>query len=85
MPSVDSLLIIFSDQICSLPHVVQPFPERVKMPAEYSCPTCNETFEEETVEAVILRASQHNHQHHGGPVSLTPELEAALRATVVEH
>ena len=55
------------------------------MPAEYSCPTCNETFEEETVEAVILRAAQHNHQHHGGPESLTPELEAALRATVVER
>jgi hypothetical protein len=52
------------------------------MIAEYHCATCNMTFQEETVEAVILRASTHNHEHHGGPASITPEIEAALRAAV---
>jgi Protein of unknown function (DUF1059) len=55
-----------------------------EMLAEYHCPTCNETFREETVEAVLKRAAAHNHDHHGGPESLTPELEAALRAQIRE-
>jgi hypothetical protein len=52
------------------------------MIAEYHCATCNETFREETVEAVLKRAAAHNHAHHGGPESLTPEIEAALRAQI---
>ncbi|MEW6582456.1 MAG: DUF1059 domain-containing protein [Actinomycetota bacterium] len=54
------------------------------MVAEYHCATCKETFAEETVEAVIKRAAAHNHKHHGGPESITPEIEAALRALVRE-
>jgi len=52
------------------------------MPAEYQCPTCNETFREETPEALLKRAAAHHHSHHGGPESLTPELEAALRGEI---
>ncbi len=52
------------------------------MPGEYHCLTCNETFREETPEAVLKRAAAHNHSHHGGPESLTPELEAALRGEI---
>lgn len=52
------------------------------MIAEYHCETCNETFSENTVEGVLKRAAAHNHQHHGGPESLTPELEASLRAAI---
>ena len=54
------------------------------MIAEYTCPTCNETFREETAEAVLKRAAAHNHRHHGGPESLTPELEARLRGLIRE-
>jgi len=54
------------------------------MIAEYRCATCNETFREETAEAALKRAAAHNHAHHGGPESLTPELEAALRAQIRE-
>lgn len=54
------------------------------MPAEYHCPTCNETFQEESYEGVIKRAAAHAHDHHGGPAQITPELEAALRANVRE-
>ncbi|MDX6646171.1 MAG: hypothetical protein QOK40_1898 [Miltoncostaeaceae bacterium] len=54
------------------------------MPAEYRCATCNETFQEDTVEGVLKRAAAHNHQHHGGPAEITPELEAALRADIRE-
>lgn len=54
------------------------------MPAEYSCPTCNETFQEATPEAVLKRAAAHNHSHHGGPEAITPEIEAALRAQIRE-
>ena len=50
------------------------------MIAEYHCPTCSHTFREKTAEAVLKRAAAHNHDHRGGPESLTPELEAALRA-----
>jgi hypothetical protein len=54
------------------------------MIAEYHCATCNETFREATAEAVLKRAAAHNHAHHDGPESLTPELEAALRAQIRE-
>jgi hypothetical protein len=54
------------------------------MIAEYHCPTCNQTFREATAEAVLKRAAAHNHTHHGGPESMTPELEAALRAQIRE-
>ena len=54
------------------------------MPAEYSCPTCKETFQEETPEAALKRAAAHNHSHHGGPEAITPEIEAALRAQIRE-
>jgi hypothetical protein len=56
--------------------------KEIVMPAEYHCPTCNETFSEETPEAVLKRAATHNHSHHSGPESLTPELEAALRGQI---
>jgi hypothetical protein len=52
------------------------------VPYEYHCATCNETFAESTVEGVLKRAAAHNHLHHGGPESITPEIEAALRAEV---
>jgi len=52
------------------------------MPAEYHCATCNETFSEETAEAVIKRAAAHDHEHHGGPEAITPESEAASRSRV---
>jgi len=54
------------------------------MLAEYHCASCNETFRESTVEAVIKRAAAHNHEHHGGPENLTPEVEQGLRAAVRE-
>ncbi|MGE4178102.1 MAG: DUF1059 domain-containing protein [Thermoleophilia bacterium] len=54
------------------------------MIAEYHCPTCNETFREDTVEGVLKRAAAHNHEHHGGPEGLTPELEAQLRAAITQ-
>ena len=54
------------------------------MPLEYHCATCNETFQEETAEAVMKRAAAHNHLHHGGPEAITPELEAAFRAQMHE-
>jgi hypothetical protein len=54
------------------------------MPAEYSCATCNETFQESTVEGVLKRAASHEHEHHNGPAEITPELEAALRANIRE-
>ena len=54
------------------------------MPLEYDCPSCNHTFAEETVEAILKRAAAHNHEHHGGPEGLTPELEAAIRGGVRE-
>lgn len=57
---------------------------RLQVPLEYHCETCNETFREETYEGVIKRAAAHNHLHHGGPASMTPELEAALRAQIRE-
>jgi hypothetical protein len=58
--------------------------EGADMPYEYHCATCKETFAESTVEGVLKRAAAHNHLHRGGPESLTPEVEAALRAQVRE-
>jgi hypothetical protein len=54
------------------------------MALEYHCAKCNETFREETVEGVLKRAAAHNHQHHGGPEAITPEIEAALRSEIRE-
>lgn len=54
------------------------------MPLEYSCPTCNGTFREETAAALMKRAAAHNHEHHGGPEEITPELEAAIRAATAQ-
>jgi hypothetical protein len=54
------------------------------MALEYSCPTCNQTFRETTAEAVIKRAAAHHHEHHGGPESITPEIEEAIRGGMVE-
>jgi Putative zinc-finger/Protein of unknown function (DUF1059) len=55
-----------------------------QMPLEYTCETCNGTFREETAEALIKRAAAHNHEHHGGPEEMTPELEQAIRANMVQ-
>jgi hypothetical protein len=55
------------------------------MPHEYHCAKCNETFREDTVEGVLKRAAAHDHEHHGGPAEITPEIEAALRADVRER
>jgi hypothetical protein len=54
------------------------------MPLEYHCDTCNETFRDETAAALIKRAAAHNHLHHGGPESITPEIEKAIRGKMVE-
>jgi Protein of unknown function (DUF1059) len=54
------------------------------MALEYHCPTCNETFREETAAALIKRAAAHNHSHHGGPESITPEVEAAITSGMRE-
>ena len=54
------------------------------MPAEYQCPTCSETFRDWTPEAVLNRAFAHNLFHHGGPGSLTQDLEVALRGQIRE-
>lgn len=55
------------------------------MIAEYHCPTCNGTYRERTAEAALKRAAAHRHDHHGGPVTMTPALEAALRAIAKAH
>jgi hypothetical protein len=60
------------------------FFEGTEMTAEYHCATCNETFREDTVEGVLKRAAAHNHDHHGGPEALTPDVEASLRANIRE-
>ena len=54
------------------------------MAHEYTCEECNETFREDTWEGLIKRAAAHNHEHHGGPAEITPELEAALRGSARE-
>jgi hypothetical protein len=54
------------------------------MAYELSCSECKETFREDTYEGVIKRMAAHNHAHHGGPEAITPEIEAALRASVRE-
>lgn len=55
------------------------------MIAEYHCPSCNETFREDTVEGVLKRAAAHNHEHHDGPESITPAVEERLRAAITQH
>lgn len=52
------------------------------MTSEYTCPSCNGTFREHTVEAILKRAAAHHHEHHGSPESITPEIEAGLRTTI---
>lgn len=42
------------------------------------------TFRETTAEAVIKRATAHYHEHHCGPESIIPEIEAAIRRGMVE-
>jgi hypothetical protein len=54
------------------------------MPAEYRCATCDETIRDDTVEGVLKRAAAHEHEHHGGPAEITPEIETALRGQVQE-
>jgi hypothetical protein len=54
------------------------------MVAEYHCESCTESFREDTVEGVLKRAAAHNHEHHGGPEAITPELEATLRAAITQ-
>ncbi len=54
------------------------------MAFEWTCKECPESFREDTVEGVLKRAAAHAHDHHAGPASLTPEIEAALRAQVQE-
>lgn len=54
------------------------------MIAEYHCQSCSETFREETIEGVPKRAAAHNHEHHGGPAAITPELEAQLRGAITQ-
>jgi Protein of unknown function (DUF1059) len=60
------------------------FPRETEMVAEYHCASCDETFREDTVEGVLKRAAAHNHDEHGGPASITPEVEAGLRANIRE-
>ena len=52
------------------------------MPVEYDCPDCEESFREDTAEGLIKRAAAHHHEHHGGPPEITPEIEAAIRASM---
>ncbi len=54
------------------------------MPHEYSCENCPEAFREDTAEGLIKRAAAHNHDHHGAPAEITPEIEAAIRGRMVE-
>ncbi len=54
------------------------------MSATWSCDQCEEKLIDDSYEGVIKRAAAHNHDHHGGPAQMTPELEAALRARVTE-
>ena len=61
------------------PASIQPGGEAMAL--EYNCPSCNQTFRETTAEALIKRAAAHNHEHHGGPEEITPELEAAVRGS----
>ncbi len=54
------------------------------MPHQYDCPDCEETFTEDTAEGLIKRAAAHHHDHHGGPAEMTPEMEAAIRNSMVK-
>lgn len=50
------------------------------MAYEYDRPSCGEHLHDETTANLITRAAAHNHSHHGGPESITPEIEAAISA-----
>jgi hypothetical protein len=52
------------------------------MAYEYNCPSCGETLHAESAADLIKRAAAHSHQHHGGPESITPEIEAAISAEI---
>ncbi len=54
------------------------------MPATWNCDQCGEVLKDDSYEGVITRAAAHNHDHHGAPAQMTPELEAALRAAVTQ-
>jgi hypothetical protein len=54
------------------------------MAFEWKCDDCDETYREDTAAGLIKRAAAHNHQHHGGPAEITPEIEAALRSQMTE-
>ena len=54
------------------------------MAFEYRCSMCPETIQDDSIESIIKRAAAHNHDHHGGPAEITPELEASLRARTNE-
>ena len=54
------------------------------MAFEYRCTNCDETFREDTAEGLIKRAAAHDHEHHGGPESITPEIEAAISSGMRE-
>jgi hypothetical protein len=58
--------------------------EGVHVAHEYNCPDCDETFREDTAEGLIKRAAAHHHDHHGGPAEITPEIEAAIRNSMVQ-
>ena len=48
------------------------------MAHEITCEHCDERLADDSYEGVIKRAAAHNHEHHGGPAEITPEIEAAL-------
>lgn len=48
------------------------------MPTVYNCPHCDHKEEVTTAAEAIKRAAAHNHEHHGGPPEITPELERQL-------
>lgn len=54
------------------------------MAFEYRCTQCPETIQDDSIESIIKRAAAHNHDHHGGPAEITPELESSLRSSVTE-
>lgn len=54
------------------------------MAHEMVCEHCDERLVEDSYEGVIKAAAAHNHDHHGGPAEITPEIEAALRGRVRE-
>lgn len=54
------------------------------MSYNWTCPdhVCGAELSADTAEGLIKRAAAHNHEHHGGPAQITPELEAMLRSAM---